>query len=40
MLVIAEKGIGTTVTDTLTGRVRTYQNQAGQLASVADTAAF
>jgi ELWxxDGT repeat protein len=29
-----------TVTDTLTGRVRTYQNQAGQLASVADTAAF
>jgi len=29
-----------TVTDTLTGSVRTYQNPAGQLASVADTAAF
>jgi ELWxxDGT repeat protein len=29
-----------TVTDTLTGRVRTYQNPLGQLASVADTGAF
>jgi ELWxxDGT repeat protein len=29
-----------TVTDTLTGKVRTYQNPSGQLASVADTGAF
>lgn len=29
-----------TVTDTLTGVVRTYANPSGRLASVADTAAF
>jgi hypothetical protein len=29
-----------TVTDTATGAVRTYVNPFGQLASVADTAAF
>jgi len=29
-----------TVTDTLTGAVKTYVNPFGQLASVADTAAF
>jgi hypothetical protein len=29
-----------TVTDSLTGSTKTYTNQQGQLASVADTAAF
>jgi hypothetical protein len=29
-----------TVTDTSTGKTRTYFNPSGQLASVADTAAF
>ena len=29
-----------TVTDTLTGRTKTYFNPQGQLASVADTASF
>jgi hypothetical protein len=29
-----------TVTDTLTGTVKTYTNPSGQFASVADTSAF
>ncbi|MEP7132423.1 MAG: hypothetical protein ABI914_04615 [Acidobacteriota bacterium] len=37
---LSEVQYAITVTDTQTGQVKTYSNPSGQLASVADTAAF